>query len=374
MDRNSLPTPSPSPERRIKAPEKLWDPYEILQLYPNKPGFTCAGHKNGSEVRCGWFSTFYPSTCLSACKRLDAVAQKPPKDVTRLDLEALILDVLFPCPRHHSQHYELIYKWEKKISDYAKVFEQRTTRVTSSPPNNSAPVEESIETIRKDMEKMKLEKDDLKDQCTKHQKEIERLRNQQDESFVRYEQSEKRLKAKLKDAEQAKQLEIASLNSELADSRESNKALSEENQRTKEELQTSQKSHLDSTDEIQHLTKQLQKSQQSTTQKADEIQSLTTQIQESQQSASQKSTEIHNLTQTTAQLSSAHAASTLALKKQESTIQTLRESKTDLKRRLAKVEQQGQKMKREGHVREFRNAVQMVVQRARYEKVVSEKE
>ena len=120
----------------------LWDPFKVLDVYPNVSGSTCIGVNRSREkagTRCGWrFAShqFDPSELAAAKRRLDAMSEMHPSEVTSAELHSLAQIAL--CRDYHqSQAYEVEARWRAKIQAYLREHGGRlaNTRATRQLPS-----------------------------------------------------------------------------------------------------------------------------------------------------------------------------------------------------------------------------------------------
>lgn len=348
-----------------------WDPYEVLDIYPNDPDFTCIGIAVYSNARCQW-RFLDVSIRRAACARLDSIASKHPSKVTRQSLELLAETIL--CHNHMKQMYEKIAIWNLRIANYLDEFHERPSAAAvperDQRQTESDVLKTEIETVRKEMEKVRTERDESQSNSTEQKAEIEKLRLQQDQSLQRYERAERRLKGKiresesmidnLKEGERSKLAEITSLNKQLTEFKTSATANSDEIQRLSKEV--ANKDVASKEFQSTQLSK-LAELKENFNDRDAQIQKLETTL---QNTITDHNTQLQNLETT---LTDRDAQ----IQKLETANQTLRDSRNENKRRISKLEQQNQKLKRQKHLAAFRHAVQLLIEKRKYERVEAEK-
>ena len=104
----------------VSSSVDLWNPYKVLDVYPNSAKSSCVGVRNGTEVRCGWRlvpnDQFSASQLAVAAKQLRSMAAKHPSDVTSTEIRALVQNTL--CGFHQWQTSTVEGKWETEIHDF----------------------------------------------------------------------------------------------------------------------------------------------------------------------------------------------------------------------------------------------------------------
>lgn len=324
----------------INGLQALWDPYKILDIYPNGPGFTCVGIALYSNERCRW-RFIDESIRRNACRQLDLIALSRPSTVTRQSLELLADNIL--CHNHKRQMYDKVTDWDRLISKHLNQLSEARLAVPSEPQHGIQEVslesakEIEIESFRKEMGRLSIERDDFKNRCMKREAEVEKLHSQQDQSLQRFEQAEKRLKGK-----------IVGLESTTRQSREDTAA---------------------NLNDIASLNKQLADSQNYDTEKTAEIERLKNDLDGKKQASSQMES-AHSTT--VADLTKRLNDSNAQIARLENTTQALRESRAENKKRLSKSEQQNQRLRKQSGLAGFRNVVQLLLSKRQYERMAME--
>lgn len=351
----------------ISGLRTLWDPYQILDIYPNDPEFSCVGIAFYSNARCRW-QFFDRSIGRAACARLDMIAMKHPSEVTRESLELLAERVL--CHNHQKQLYEKIEGWERRIAEYLSESGERLA-VAAEPEHGRQQtswdyLKREIEDVRKEMESLKAERDEVQNRCTKSETEVEKLRTQQHQSLERSEQVEKRLKGKLVDSE-----------STIQRLKEDARARLDEITFLNEQLADSQKSAAAKADEVQHLTGKLEGSTQSSerleTLYSGKIFHLNKHLTDRDAQVQELDEKLSESQKQTSNLDKCLIDSKSRVGRLENANQALRESGSENKKHLSRLEQQNQQLRSQKYAAAFRDAVQRLVMRKRYERLAVEK-
>ena len=326
----------------LRGLQARWDPYRTLDIYPNDPDFTCVGIAVYSNARCRW--QFYDySIVRAACAGLDTMAGKHPADVTRRDLELLAEKVL--CSNHGKQMYTVVREWEEKIEGFLResgrtLANMETVSNDRQPQRSQRSFEEELESVRRGMGDLRVERDGFQTRCTKSQEEVERLKAQQHQSLERSEQLQrvdKLLKKKVKESDS-----------------------------TIENMRKDARARLD---EIGLLNKQLSESQELAAAKADEVQRLVGNLEDSTQNAERLE---HAHSEQISELNKCLASRATELGKLEIANRKLQKSKVEDGRRILELEQQNQRMKSQKHASAFQNVVQRIVLQGKYERVARE--
>ena len=302
--------------------------------------------------------------------------------------------------------HTLIADWQPCIDDYSNGLSQQPP-VTANPERESQQtmsndLKKMVEDVRNEIERLKRERDASQTDSAKWKAEAGTLRSQQSQSLERHEWAERRLKGKVAESELAAKT-----------ARDDSKAKLEEITALIKQLTVSQKSETAQMDEIQLLKKGLAEkdvaSQELESSHAIQLADLCktladrdTQIQDLEtsnrarhdaqtKSDVERSAETQRLQQSLAdqaaasqELSSSHAAQLSDLtqsltdrdtqiQKLETANQNLRDARTENKRRLSKLEQQNQKLKRQRYIAAFQHAVQMLVEKRRVEQLAHDK-
>lgn len=139
---------------------KSWDFREILDCYPDRPGFTCVGITKKGK-RCGQ-RMFSGSDLSCASRMLDEMSCYEKLSSSYKDLERLAGLTL--CPRWHrkpgySQVRSVSLEWRTKIATHEVEFERRRERVAIIKSERAlASVRENVSNI-----KVKLEEEEIHD-------------------------------------------------------------------------------------------------------------------------------------------------------------------------------------------------------------------
>ena len=96
---------------------RLWDPYKVLNVHPEDYGFTCVGvAPTRGYARCGWR---IPEVCEAACDRLDAMATCEPSEIKR-EVLALLARQCLCTEWHQNQATKIVRDWQDKIDAYVR--------------------------------------------------------------------------------------------------------------------------------------------------------------------------------------------------------------------------------------------------------------
>ena len=104
----------------VSSSVDLWNPYKVLDVYPNSARSSCVGVRNGTEVRCGWTLVpnehFTASQLAVAAEQLRSMAARHPSHVTPADIRALVQNTL--CRHHQWQTSTVEGKWKAEIGNF----------------------------------------------------------------------------------------------------------------------------------------------------------------------------------------------------------------------------------------------------------------
>ena len=104
----------------VSSSVDLWNPYQVLDVYPNSASSSCVGNNRGTVVRCGWElipnNHFTAPQLAVAAEQLRSMAARHPSHVTPADIRALVQNTL--CKHHQGQRSTVEGKWEVKIRDF----------------------------------------------------------------------------------------------------------------------------------------------------------------------------------------------------------------------------------------------------------------
>lgn len=100
----------------------LWDPYQVLDIYPNSRNSSCVGLAKTTGRRCRWsfYSEQYSDSQLAtAVRQLDSMAAVHPSDVTPAQLHSLARNTL--CRDfHQGQAYDVERDWRATIDAFVR--------------------------------------------------------------------------------------------------------------------------------------------------------------------------------------------------------------------------------------------------------------
>ena len=101
----------------VNSSVDVWNPCQVLDVYPHSAKSTCVGVNNGTEVRCGWMLVpnrqFSASQLAVAAKQLKSMAARHPSDVTFAEIRALVQNTL--CGIHQWQTSTVEDRWRERI-------------------------------------------------------------------------------------------------------------------------------------------------------------------------------------------------------------------------------------------------------------------
>ena len=103
---------------------QLWNPYEVLDIYPTRGNFSCIGTTR-QNLRCRW-QFFGYRHAIGA--RVDEMAACEPSEITPRMLEMLATQLLC-VDNHRNQIREKVRDWQDKVAEYLGVHYGTATRV-----------------------------------------------------------------------------------------------------------------------------------------------------------------------------------------------------------------------------------------------------
>ena len=157
---------------RVNAAQ-LWNPYEVLDIYPTRGNFSCIGTTR-QNLRCGW-QFFGKRHAISA--RVDEMAACEPSKIPPGMLEMLAIQCLC-VDNHQSQFREKLRDWQDKVAEYLKVHYGTATRV-----RDVGGLQEQLRTANE-------EKEMLGDRVVEQEDELEDCKRTIEELEGRLEESE----------------------------------------------------------------------------------------------------------------------------------------------------------------------------------------
>ena len=111
----------------------LWDPYRVLDVYPNGPKFTCVGVAVRTGARCRWpFDSEHSNTAQrdTAGKLLESMSEVHPSEITPAALYLLAENTL--CREwHQRQAGAKVTEWKARIGDYLREHGERLAVVSA---------------------------------------------------------------------------------------------------------------------------------------------------------------------------------------------------------------------------------------------------
>ena len=407
----NIPTPPSTPPRTATAGNghAIWDPYKVFNIYPDSADFGCLAIAASTGVRCQWKFWDY-SIQGDARKQLDYIATMHPSAIPQSEFLKLARTMCF-----HINHVDQKDKFAAQFEIMAKEYARREPVRHPLPVRSEAEIllgemRQKLETIKTETEKvqreseqLREERDEVRDQCAKFKDEAATLRSQQSQSLARFEQAEKRLKARitesaatakqqLEDVTKAKDDEIASLTKQLAESQQLISSKSNKITSLKERLQDFQKVDFGNSNEIKRLENELEKAQKVDLVKGDEITSLKNRLEESQQADSAISEEIQRLgkeleeernvaeeikvvhSKTITDLTTRLDTTNTQIRALKATNQTLHESESQLKTQLSHSEHQLKKSKRQQHITKFLSHIQISLSEKKHNRLSTQNE
>ena len=103
---------------------QLWNPYEVLDIYPTRGNFSCIGTTR-QNLRCRW-QFFGHRHAIGAS--VDQMAACEPSEITPRMLEMLARQCLC-VDNHQNQIREKVRDWQDKVAEYLEVHYGTATRV-----------------------------------------------------------------------------------------------------------------------------------------------------------------------------------------------------------------------------------------------------
>lgn len=106
----------------LSSRRNLWDPYQVLDVYPNSRNSSCVGLAKTTGRRCRW--SFYSeqygdSQIATAVRQLDSMAAVHPSNVTPAQLHSLAQNTL--CRDfHQGQAYDVEREWRATIDAHVR--------------------------------------------------------------------------------------------------------------------------------------------------------------------------------------------------------------------------------------------------------------
>ena len=117
----------------ISSSKDSWDPYKVLNVYPNAPNFTCVGVGKSTGSRCRWsFNSvqFDTSQRATTVKCLESMSDMHPSRITLAALSSLAQNTL--CRDFHQWQAEAkITEWKAKIKEYLHEHSERLPVVSA---------------------------------------------------------------------------------------------------------------------------------------------------------------------------------------------------------------------------------------------------
>ena len=402
-----------------------WDPYRTLDLYPNDPDFQCIGIAKYSDARCRW-RFFDRSIGRGACAQLDLIASRRPSDVTREMLEVLASTLL--CDNHGMQKYGKVAEWNRMIAEVAAAVvgegveaeEQQQQQMSSS-----VEAEEEIRRLQREMDQLKVERDEyqvqygnslemnvrLAESDLATTEEIQRLKKDVQDRQRDFDELEKSRSKELTERE-ALHRQVEVLDREKEEAIQSLEMAVQAKQKGVDKLkklrsyglaQTQALCKLESSDQeksetihrlatavqgkqkdVEELKKhrsedlvKLEALESSNREKSDKIQKLETEMQELKQDVEelkkknlQSAADLKDLDALRQQTKTSNSLIESLSAKRESDrqkMEKLENRNRENERKNRKLEQQNRGLKQQKYLAAFRNAVQLVVARKRYE-------
>lgn len=106
----------------LSSRRNLWDPYQVLDIYPNRPDSPCVGLAKTTGRRCRWsFNSeqYSDSQRATAVQLLDSMAAVHPSDVTTDELYSLARNTL--CREfHQGQVDDVERRWRATIDAFVR--------------------------------------------------------------------------------------------------------------------------------------------------------------------------------------------------------------------------------------------------------------
>ena len=86
--------------------KKIWNPYRVLDVYPNDPNFTCVGLSKTTQLRCRWSLYSEQFNRDNAVKCLESMSEMHPSEITSAALYSLAQATL--CRDFHQRQADVI--------------------------------------------------------------------------------------------------------------------------------------------------------------------------------------------------------------------------------------------------------------------------
>ena len=106
----------------LSSRRNLWDPYQVLDIYPNSRNSSCVGLAKTTGRRCRWSfhsEQYSDSQIATAVRQLDSMAAVHPSDVTTAELHSLARNTL--CREfHQGQVYDVEREWRATIDAFVR--------------------------------------------------------------------------------------------------------------------------------------------------------------------------------------------------------------------------------------------------------------
>lgn len=388
----------------VSFSRELWDPYRVLNIYPNDPGFTCVGIAKSTGSRCRWTfdsEQFRISQRATVVKSLKSMSEMQPSDITPAALYSLAQSTL--CRDFHQwQANAKSTEWKAKVEGYLREHSERPAVFTlvkqlRYEPDGMEQLQNGIAKLNDASEQeIKLERmtAELKtsqtrwSEMTENNNKLERdqAANSRDVAMLRLQLTEFQTKAKTLDErnveieELRKQLEernanfgkdIAAGRKEIASLKAKNqdreRALDERARTSEEEAQTLRQQLEASSGELAILREAKASSEERARLSEEDVERVHQELQELQDSnARQEALEAKNSKDLRRKLEALSQRYTVS--KNENKVQTsrLQEEMKEVKQELAKRDQHLERLveQKEGMNKELANRDQQVKQLA----------
>ena len=360
-----------------------WDPYRTLDLYPNDPDFQCIGIAKYSDARCRW-RFFDRSIGRGACAQLDLIASRRPSDVTREMLEVLASTLL--CDNHGMQKYGKVAEWNRMIAEVAAVVvgegveaeEQQQQQMSSS-----VEAEEEIRRLQREMDQLKVERDEyqvqygnslemnvrLAESDLATTEEIQRLKKDVQDRQRDFDELEKSRSKELTERE-ALHRQVEVLDREKEEAIQSLEMAVQAKQKGVDKLKKLRSYGLAQTQALCKLESSDQEKSETIHRLATAVQGKQKDVEELKKKNLQSAADLKDLDALRQQTKNSNSLIESLSAKRESDrqkMEKLENRNRENERKNRKLEQQNRGLKQQKYLAAFRNAVQLVVARKRYE-------